>query len=77
MMGKKKQSEPSPEYVSFDGLKAWIFEKEEYERRTGKPAPLTDEQRHAIAVLTLPPPLTPPVATNWDDEDTISLLMRK
>ncbi|KAL1899431.1 hypothetical protein Sste5346_002828 [Sporothrix stenoceras] len=76
-MSKEKQSQPqSLEFVSFDGLKAWVFDQEEYERRTGKPVPLTDEQRRAIAVLAPPPPPPPAVVTNWDDVDTISLLMR-
>lgn len=71
------------EYVSYDALKAWIYDQEEYERRTGEPAPLTDEQRLAMAVLVPPPPPpSPPQGLKQEgvdlmEIDWVSLLMRK
>lgn len=48
--------------VSYASLKAWIYDQEEYERRNGQPAPLTDEQRRALAVLVPQPPTAPQMA---------------
>ncbi|CAK7263820.1 hypothetical protein SEPCBS119000_000693 [Sporothrix epigloea] len=48
--------------VSYASLKAWIYDQEEYERRNGRPAPLTDDQLNALAVLVSPPPTASPAA---------------
>ena len=81
------QLQPGRHVVSYDSLKTWIYEQEEYERRTGLPAPLTPEQLNAMAVLVLPlPPPSPPSAPSPSAStllqvgvgtDYISLLMRK
>ncbi|KJR87843.1 uncharacterized protein SPSK_07660 [Sporothrix schenckii 1099-18] len=68
--------------VSYSALKTWIYDQEDYERRTGEPAPLTDEQRLAMAVLVSPQPLSPPalslkqegvdgMETDWSYKDAI------
>lgn len=66
--------------VSYEPLKAWIFDQEEYQRRFGQPAPLTDEQRLAMAVLVpQPPPPQLPTHIGGDsfEKNWVSLLTRK
>ncbi|CAK7202629.1 hypothetical protein SEUCBS139899_005354 [Sporothrix eucalyptigena] len=73
---------PSDYVVSYDALKTWIYDQEEYARRTGEPAPLTSEQIQAIAILVPPTPSPPPTALltqaggNMLEIDYVSLLMR-
>ncbi|CAK7230263.1 hypothetical protein SCUCBS95973_007515 [Sporothrix curviconia] len=76
-MGSQLQS--SKYIVSYDSLKAWIYDQEEHERRTGHPAPLTEEQLEAIAIL-VPPPPPPPSASIFaqgSETDFVSMLMRR
>ncbi|KIH92191.1 hypothetical protein SPBR_02852 [Sporothrix brasiliensis 5110] len=69
-------------HVSYSALKAWIYDQEDYERRTGEPAPLAGEQRLAMAVLVSPQRLSPPalslkqegvdgMETDWSYKDAI------
>lgn len=48
-------------------LKAWVAEKEAFEAHTGHPAPLTEEQAQAIAVLLRPASRPEPTlgGQNW------------
>ncbi|KAL0931811.1 uncharacterized protein CTRU02_212764 [Colletotrichum truncatum] len=53
--------------VDWPALKAWIAQKEAYEAQHGRPAPLTDVEASAIAVLLQPAPRPEPVIgkENW------------
>ena len=65
--------------VTFETLRAWVAEQEEYLQKHGWMAPLTDEQRCAISVLVARP-ASPAPADDDDDlgsTDWISLLMRR
>lgn len=54
---------PNPIYRE---VKAWIAEKEAYERKHNRRAPLTNAQRSALETLRLPSRLLPAVGnTNW------------
>ncbi|OAA58408.1 rRNA-processing protein efg1 [Niveomyces insectorum RCEF 264] len=66
-----------PATTTTSALKAWIALQEDHARRLGQPAPLTPEQRQALAVLV--PPTAPPatdVGNDADKTDWVSLLMR-
>ncbi|CAK7218632.1 hypothetical protein SBRCBS47491_003570 [Sporothrix bragantina] len=77
-MGSQLQS--SKYVASYDSLKAWIYDQEDYERRTGQPAPLTEEQLEAMAILVPPTPPPPSVfmqeGGNMLETDFVSMLMR-
>ncbi len=62
----------------YGSLKAWLREREEYERRNGFPAPLTEGQRNAITILTqAASPVQSQLPGDWLDKDWVSLLGRK
>ncbi|KAF9874078.1 hypothetical protein CkaCkLH20_08450 [Colletotrichum karsti] len=53
--------------VDWAALKAWVAEKETYEAQHGHPAPLSEEQATAIAILLRPPTRPEPTlgTQNW------------
>ncbi|TEA16200.1 hypothetical protein C8034_v001182 [Colletotrichum sidae] len=57
----------SPQRVNWAALKAFIADKESFEARTGCPAPLTEQETAAIAILLRPPPRPDPElgSQNW------------
>ncbi|EFX00043.1 rRNA-processing protein efg1 [Grosmannia clavigera kw1407] len=62
--------------MSYNQLRAWIEAQEAFERQNGSPAPLTDEQRRAMAVL-VPAPMVLPAGDGAMEASTdwISRLM--
>ncbi|KAI8222843.1 hypothetical protein K4K54_006561 [Colletotrichum sp. SAR 10_86] len=53
--------------VDWAALKSWIAQKEAFESQHGQPAPISDEEANAIAVILRPPPRAEPTlgGQNW------------
>lgn len=56
MSNPSTSGSPPRERVDWNALKSYIAAKEAYETRTGDPAPLTEDEFAAIAVLLRPAP---------------------